>query len=40
MDVFLIALARHYGSEGTPNHLSLRIDGPSLDAVESGETQN
>ncbi len=27
MDVFLIALARHFGLEATPEHLSRRVDG-------------
>lgn len=26
MDVFLVALARHFGGDGTPEHLSLKID--------------
>ncbi len=38
LDVYLFALARHCGSEGTPMHLSVRIDGeiPSVEGL--GET--
>jgi len=38
MDVFLFALARHCGSEGTPKHLSLRLDGSLPSEGWLGET--
>ncbi len=39
MDVFLIALARHFGDKGEPTHLSLKCDEP-IETISSGTAQH